>query len=257
MPLYDSEAVVLRTVDFKEADKIVTFLTPGHGRLSGLARGAKRLRSRFGASLEVLTHGRLVYFDRQGKNLIGINHFDVLRSFQGIREDLMQSASCQYLAELAMRFVPEREAAPECFALLLGALGQMEAVKDPEALLRIYEIQFLGLLGYAPRLDACVQCGRKAAAYGFSSKQGGLVCGSCGSALKDVASVSRGVIHFWRKASDLAVNRIGRIGLDGRLNGELKQILHRYLLYLLGREIRSFTFLERLRKEFGSLRAAR
>ncbi len=257
MPLYDSEAVVLRTVDFREADRIVTFLTPGHGRLSGLARGAKRLRSRFGASLEVLTHGRLVYFDRQGKNLIGINHFDVLHSFQGIREDLLRSASSQYLAELALHFVPERQAAPECFGLLVAALGQMEAAKGPEALLRIFEIQFLALLGYAPRLDACVSCGRKAAAYGFSSKQGGLVCGGCGGASKDLASVSRGAVHFWRKASELSRERIGRVALDRRLNGELKRVLHGYLLYLLGREIRSFTFLERLRREFGQVRAAR
>ncbi len=255
MPLYDSEALVLRTVDFREADKVVTFLTPGHGKLSGLARGAKRLRSRFGGSLEVLTHGRLVYFDRQGKNLIGINHFDLLHSFQGIREDLLRSASGQYLAELAMHFVPERAAAPECFALLLAALQQLGATRDPEALLRIFEIRFLGLLGYAPRLDACVQCGRNAATYGFSSKQGGLVCGGCGGS-RDVASVSRGTVHFWRKASELAGDRIGRVALDGRLNGELKQILHRYLLYLLGREIRSYTFLERLRREFGTLRAA-
>ncbi len=256
MPLYDSEALVLRSIDFREADKVVTFLTPGHGRLSGLARGAKRLRSRFGASLEVLTHGRLVYFDRQGKNLIGINHFDVLHSFQGLREDLIRSASGQYLAELALDFVPEREAAPDCFALLLAALGQLQGAKDPEALLRIFEIRFLALLGYAPRLDACVQCGRKASVFGFSSKQGGLVCSGCAGP-KDAASVSRGAVHFWRKASEIGADRMGRVGLDARLNGELKQILHRYLLYLLGREIRSYTFLERLRREFGGLRAVR
>lgn len=251
MPLASSEAIVLRKIDYQEADRIITFLTPDHGKLSGIAKGAKRIRSRVGPSLEVLTHGQLVYFDRPGKGLVSINHFDILASFRRVREDLIRSSSCQYLAELIIHFIPEREAAPEVFSLLLKAMHGIAGSRDPEAILRIFEIRFLSLAGFAPKMDACVLCGRTDGVFGFSMKEGGLVCASCGRS-DTGGRVSKGVLLFWRQALFMDTEKMDRIRLQGRLNTELKGFVHRYFLHLLGREIRSYNFLERVRKQTGT-----
>jgi DNA repair protein RecO (recombination protein O) len=248
MPLYSSEAIVLRRIDYREADRIVTFLTPDHGKVSGLARGVKRIRSRFGASLESLTYGKLVYFDRQGKNLISINHFDILKSFQQIRENLIRSCSCQYIAELVMQFVPEKEAAAEVFTLFLETLEGMTRSQDSDAILRIFEIRLLILIGYAPRVDACVLCGESEDISGISISEGGVVCPSCKGRAGEVRPISEGALFFWKQAPLMTSGHIDRVRLQKRLNNELKQILHRYFLYLLGREIRSYNFLEQVNK---------
>ncbi len=248
MPLYSSEAIVLRRIDYREADRIVTFLTPDHGKVSGLARGVKRMRSRFGASLETLTYGKLIYFDRQGRNLISINHFDILKPFQQIREDLICSSSCQYIAELVMQFVPEKEAAAEVFSLFLETLEGMTGSEDPNAILRIFEIRLLTLIGYAPRMDACVLCGEREHLSRISISEGGVVCPLCKGRAGEVRPISEGALFFWKQVSVMTLSNMDRVRLQKRLNNELKQVLHRYFLYLLGREIRSYKFLEQVNK---------
>jgi len=256
MPLYSTEAVVLRKIDYRESDQIMTFLTPDYGRISGLVRGAKRIRSRFGAALEMLTYGRLIYFDRQGKNLVSINHFDILKSFQRIREDLIRSASCQYMAELIMGLIPERESATEVFKLLVRSMEGMSATRDPDAVLRIFEIKFLSLIGFSPRMDACVFCGSSKGHFGFSIKDGGLVCSSCRGRAAETDPVPEGILFFWKQASAMDLTKMDRVRLQRRLNTGLKWLLHRYFLHLFGREIRSFIFLENLGKETGCLTPA-
>lgn len=253
MPLYSTEAVVLRKIDYRESDQIMTFLTPDYGRISGMVRGAKRIRSRFGASLEMLTYGKLIYFDRQGKNLVSINQFDILKSFQQIRENLIRSGSCQYMAELIMGFVPERESAAEVFKLFVRSMEGMSATRDPEAVLRIFEIRLLTLAGFAPKMDACVLCGNRQGRFMFSIKDGGLVCSSCQIRSAEAEPVPEGVGFFWRQALAMDLTKMDRVLLQGRLNAGLKRLLHRYFLHLLGREIRSFTFLEKLGQEAGCL----
>ncbi len=256
MPLFSTEAVVLRKIDYRESDQIMTFLTPDYGRISGLVRGAKRIRSRFGASLEMLTYGRLIYFDRQGKNLVSINQFDILKSFQQIRENLIRSGSSQYMAELIIGFVPERESATEVFKLFVQSMEGMAVTRDPEAVLRIFEIRFLSLIGFAPRMDACVFCGNWKGRFRFSIKDGGLVCSSCEDHTAEADPVPEGILFFWKQALAMDLTKMDRVRLQRRLNTGLKWLLHRYFLHLLGREIRSFIFLENLGKEAGYLTPA-
>jgi DNA repair protein RecO (recombination protein O) len=257
MPLYNSEAIVLRKVAYRDADRIVTFFTPDQGKLSGLARGAGRLRSRYGSALEILTHGTLIYFDRQGKNLVQINHFDILHSFRKLREDLLRSASCQYLAELVLGLIPERAAAPEAFSFFLKTLEQIGRVSDPEPILRIFEIRFLVLTGFVPRMDACVHCGGDKGPFAFSATQGGVVCSRCRGRNSNVRPLSRGAIRFWEQALVREPEWFDRVRLEGKLNDELRHLLHGIFCGLLGREIRSYNFLTRLRKDVGSLTPSR
>ncbi len=253
MPLYSSEAIVLRKIDYRDADRIVTFLTPDRGKLAGLARGARRLKSRFGPSLETLTHGTLIYFDREGKNLVNVNHFDILHSFRKVREDLFRSASGQYLTELVLGLLPEREAAPETFRLLLQTLDRLQEAVEIEPILRIFEIRLLVLSGFAPRMDGCAQCGGGEGPFGFSLQQGGILCRDCRDRTDEGYQLSLGCLRFWEQALTLKGERLGQVRLERRLNRELRNLLHRYFRHLLGREIRSFVFLERLRKEIGGL----
>ncbi len=253
MPLYSSEAIVLRKIDYRDADRIVTFLTPDRGKLAGLARGARRFKSRFGPALETLTHGTLIYFDREGKNLVNVNHFDILHSFRKVREDLFRSASGQYLAELVLGLLPEREAAPEIFQLLLQTLDGLQRVVDPEPLLRIFEIRLLVLAGFAPRMDTCVQCGGRTGPFHFSLRQGGILCRDCRGSAAEGTPLSRGCLRFWQQALTLTGERLGQVRLEGKLNRELRELLHLYFRDLLGREIHSYRFLETLRTEIGGL----
>jgi DNA repair protein RecO (recombination protein O) len=248
MPIHSSEAIVLRKTDYRDADRVVTFLTRDSGKLAGLVKGAKRIRSRFGASLEVLTYGRLIFFERQTKNLVSVNEFDPIKPFQEIREDILRSCSAQYLAEVILQFIPEREAAREVFGLLLQALKKIAISKNADAILRIFEIRFLTLIGFAPRLDACVLCGQRKTRAGFSVREGGIVCTGCRQGQGKLYPMSDGCLFFWSQALTMNLDRMDRVRLEGQLARELKDLLHRYFVHLAGREIRSYAFLETVTK---------
>jgi DNA repair protein RecO (recombination protein O) len=256
MPIHTSEAIVLRKIDYGEADRIFTFLTSDQGKLSGMAKGVRSMRSRYGSSMELLTHGSLIYFDRQGKNLVSIRQFDILTSFQENRQDLILSSSSQYMAELVFHFVQEKESVPEVFALLLYALHGITHTRDTEAVLRIFEIRLLRLLGFAPRMDGCVHCGSTADYVGFCLKESGLICSSCKGHVSEHVSISQGLLFFWKQAMSMKLEKVDQVGLQGGLNRELKRLNHRYIRHLLGKEVRSFRFLENLQKEGQGLTAA-
>ena len=249
MPQRTSEALVLRTVDYRDADRIVTFLTRDQGRLSGLVRGARRLRNRRTAAMEVLARGRVLYFEKQGKDLVTVDRFEVEDLGLGLRGDLLALSAGLYLAEAALLFLPERQPAADLYDLLLRALDALPRAADVESLLRVVEIRLLDGLGFGPRMDACAACGGPAPARTFSVEQGGLVCPACAGSAGPVRKVSAGLVRFWISARGLAWPGPERLRLDPALNREVKALLYDLLRGLAGREIRSREFLDRLLAE--------
>ena len=90
MPLHKSEAIVLRSINLSEADKLVTFMTKQFGRVKCVAKSARKIKNRFGAALEPMSHIRLIYFGKENQTLYRLNHSDIIHSFQPIREDFQK-----------------------------------------------------------------------------------------------------------------------------------------------------------------------
>ncbi len=249
MGLQSTEAIVVGGHNLGEADRIVVFYTRDRGKVRAVAAGARRMRSRFGGSLEILTWGRLVYFERPQTTLHAVNEFSTLESFRGLREDLTRLGQGAYLIELVAAAVPDEEPNEELFLLLCSSLSLLEKVSSPDLLLRVYEIHLLKILGYLPELHHCLLCKAPtppAAGLGLSPRHGGLICPSCQPHARDCLPLSPPSLAFLLSVlrSDIAL--ILKIPEDTSINRELESCLGSCLAYFLGKTIRSRDFLARI-----------
>jgi len=175
-------AVVLRTVDFGESDRVVTLLTRDRGKLGAFARGARASRKRFGGALEPFTLLTAELVSRSGGDLMTLESVQVERSFHEIRSDLARIACAAYATEVARELVREHEPHPGLHDLLVDYLGRLAAAPAAPAGLRAFELAALGEAGFQPRVDGCARCGGEVPpgeGAPFSVQDGGLLCHSC------------------------------------------------------------------------------
>ncbi|MBX6377649.1 MAG: DNA repair protein RecO, partial [Clostridia bacterium] len=156
--LYRAEAVVLKGSEFGEADRLITCLTPDRGLVRAVARGARRPHSRLGGVLLPFAHVDLLCW--RGRSLDGISQAELREGFRPLRESLARMARAAFACELAGALVPERQASPAAFRLLLSALRALVESAHPDRVLLAYTLQAVSLAGFQPRLDACAACGR-------------------------------------------------------------------------------------------------
>jgi len=180
-----TEAVVLRSLRFAEADRILHIYTEARGRLGAIAKGVRRTRSRFGGRLEPLSHVELVLHQGSGE-LATVTGVDLVRSHARAREDSYRLGVGLVGAEAMLRLFPEQEANPRAFEALTRFLDLLDEVTpSPSELPHLdslglaFQLKLLWLAGYLPHLGSCADCGGPGPFAGYSAKAGGVVCRSC------------------------------------------------------------------------------
>jgi DNA repair protein RecO (recombination protein O) len=149
MPLYTADALVLRTYKLGEADRIVVFLTRDRGKKRGVAPNARKSRRRFGAALEPLTEVRVSYFEKERRELVGLNYAEPLRSpLSAVSPEALGYS--HYFAELIDEWAAEADADERLFRLGISALDALVGGAPVEALARYFECWLLRLQGVYP-----------------------------------------------------------------------------------------------------------
>jgi DNA repair protein RecO (recombination protein O) len=241
-----SAAVVIGSFPLGESDRVVTFFSRDVGRVRGVARAARRMRSRFGGSLELFTLGELVFFDTGRSDLVRIDHFDVTHPFAALRERLDTLGEAAWVVEIVARTTGERDRQPALYGLLVRALRALETAPRPARVAVCFGVRCLDVLGHRPRLDRCVECGRT---YPFPRPalgEGGVVCDGCQSGADAVPVGPATVAAMERLRSarweDAVATPVGRAG------PELRALLDTHLSRLIGQPTRSGRFLRELRR---------
>ena len=176
-PLYRDQGVVLRTIKLGEADRIVTFVTQGRGKVRAVAKGVRKTKSRFGGRLEPMTHVALLLYEGRG-DLDVVTQADTLDAFRPVREDLDRVAKAQALLEAVDQIAQEREPNPRLYQMLVGALRALSA-GDSAMLLGAFFWKLLSLEGAHPLLDVCAGCGGDGPVEAFDLVEGGVLCRDC------------------------------------------------------------------------------
>ena len=157
MPLHTTDALILRTYKLNEADRIVVFLTRDRGKKRGVAKGARRLRSRFRGALEPLTRASVVYFEKESRELVSLNDADTERSpLSAFHPEALGYVG--YLAELIDEWAPENDPNEKLFRLGAAVVEAFAADVPVEALVRYFEYWLLRLQGVYPSVSACQRC---------------------------------------------------------------------------------------------------
>ncbi|HEX8493309.1 MAG TPA: DNA repair protein RecO [Pyrinomonadaceae bacterium] len=162
MGLVETEAIVLRVYPLAEADKIVVCLTRSAGVVRAVAKGARRLKSRYGAGLEPFTLLHLSYFEKEGRELVTLRQTEIQRSYFHLSQRAETIAALSYLSELVLEFAPPHEPNEKLFRMVRATLEAVpQGAVDLNPLLRYFEVWTLKLAGFLPELRRCAECGRK------------------------------------------------------------------------------------------------
>ena len=177
-PLYRDQGVVLRTIKLGEADRIVTFVTQGHGKVRAVAKGVRKTKSRFGGRLEPITHLALQFYE--GRELDVVTQADTIDHFRAVRDDLDRVAKATSMLEAVDQVAQEREPNPRLYQMLVGALRALAAGNAP-LIVPGFFWKLLSLEGAHPILDGCASCGSDDidGLCAFDLAEGGALCRDC------------------------------------------------------------------------------
>jgi DNA repair protein RecO (recombination protein O) len=241
MPVYTSDALILRTYKLAEADRIVVFLTRDRGKKRGVAKGARRARSRFTGTLEPLTRAGVAYYERELRDLVRINYVETQRSALAAVARGTQDASAlghaEYFAELIDEWAPEGHADERLFRLGSSVI---------DALARYFEFWLLRLQGVYPQLSSCPQCGGAFDGGAvMPAREAQYVCLRCAENAGTTLSLL--AMRFLRTAAACRPDALIDAPLDPGAARELETAHRRLLLVHLEKELKSARVLRQMR----------
>jgi DNA repair protein RecO (recombination protein O) len=221
MPARETEAIILKTFPLGEADRLVSFLGRSSGRVRGVASGARRIKNRYGSTLEVLSHVQIWYTQRETRELVRIQQAELLESFHQAQTDYGLSTGLAAISEIAELVLPEHEVSEPMFRLILLTAREIERTKNWTLPLTYFAFWTVRLGGWLPRFDRCASCdtafGSKAAFY--AAHKPGLFCENCRRpAMRPVHLEAR------KLAERFANERLDRIDFPGSMQESAREL---------------------------------
>ncbi|HXX30555.1 MAG TPA: DNA repair protein RecO [Myxococcaceae bacterium] len=241
MERWTDEALVLGTLDYADADRLVTLFTRTRGRLTAFAAGARKSRRRFAGALEPCTLLRAQLVARRGSTL-RLDGVDVVRAFHRLRDDLPRLGRALYAVELCRELVREEEPHPELFDAARTWLAELEEGAAGPTSLLAFELRALALAGLMPRFDACCLCGGEPGPEPrFDPGHGGTVCLRCQGRAPGAARVPPE--HLLALS---ALQAGARTPLPPAVRAAARGLLNAFIAHQLGRPLKGVEFLRQL-----------
>ncbi|HLZ93669.1 MAG TPA: DNA repair protein RecO [Candidatus Acidoferrum sp.] len=181
MPARETEAIILKTFPLGEADRLVSFLGRASGRVRGVAAGARRVKNRYGSTLEILSHVQIWYVEKETRELVRIQQCELLESFHKAQSDYELSTGLAVVSEVSQLVLPDHEVAEPMFRLILLTAREIERTGNWTLPLSYFGFWTVRLGGWLPRFDGCSRCGAalgSGLAY-HAAWEPGLLCENC------------------------------------------------------------------------------
>ena len=245
---YTTDAIVLTRFDLGEADRVLTLITPGVGKLKAIAKGIRRPTSRIGGSLEPFAELRVAL--ARGRTFDVVTQVSVGHPWLRLRDSLESAATAWYLAELADRSLEERHAAEPIYHLLRRAYELLDAGMAPGRVARWYEMHLADELGVRPETDRCVECDRllePAEQFRWIPPLGGVLCERCPGPPHERAGLSLEGLKLLKAYQRLDVEALAGLRLADGVEGEVEAAMRDFISGILERRARSLAFLDEVR----------
>ena len=260
-PCEATPCLVLRVVDYGDADRIVTLLTAAHGKISALAKGARSSRRRFGAALSSFGFGEAMLEERRGQDLWSLSDLHVTRGFPNLPHELSRFGHAAYACELCLHLCPPHVPEPEVLRLLVTLLDFLDglpiAEKPSPLALRVFELRLLSAVGLALQLDDCAACGGpvpEAELVPLDVKRGGVLCSACflgplpaqlGPQGGGLSSALRQSLHQLGEL-DLSAAALSSVRLDPVGHAKVRELLQSLVQHHLGHGLRAVEFIAKM-----------
>jgi DNA repair protein RecO (recombination protein O) len=244
MPARETEAIILKTFPLGEADRLVSFLGRTSGRLRGVAAGARRVKNRYGSTLEILSHVQMWYVEKETRDLVRIQQCELLESFHKAQSDYALSTGLAVISETSELVLPEKEAAEPMFRLILLTAREIERTGDWALPLSYFAFWTVRLGGWLPRFDRCSACGTPFGAQSayHARWEPGLLCEKCRRpGMKPLPSAARNLAE--RFASE-RLDRLENVAALKPAAGELREAALNWIEHHSDRNLNTRALLE-------------
>ncbi len=242
--IQSTEGIVLKTFDLRETSRIATFFTKKRGKVKGVLKGIRKDPRKFGSNIDKFSVNDIVYYEYTRSDLHLVSQCDLKQFYFSIRQDYKRNVAANYMLELVDTVMPPEHPNKRIYRLMLDYLESLESIDDIDRLVHIFQIKILLLSGFRPHIDACVKCHKKVGGkVRFSLRAGGLICSSCPTTEVNFTTISKGTIASMLHIEQSDWPKSLRLGLTNTARKELKFILNNFLVYHLGRKIRSAKYL--------------
>jgi DNA repair protein RecO (recombination protein O) len=230
---FTTEALVIGSMRYGEADRIVTLYTRERGRLGAIAKGVRRTKSKVGGRLEPFSLVRATLYS--GRGLYTVVGVDTLRTFQGVRDELFRLEEGARLFTAVRHLFPGEEASAPAFNLLVRGVARLADSPDQIAAARVVlatRLKLLALLGYAPEMSHCANCNSDGPLYGFAPSLGGVICEPCAALGASFCfALSTGAVSTLRTLLANPLAEVESFDLDDRAVAEVEQVVAQTLAY--------------------------
>lgn len=251
---YTTPALVLKRINYGDHDLIINLFSLDRGKVSVIAKAAKKSVKRFGGVLELFSALEAVIKPGRGKGLPVLQEAALIQPFANIRSDVVKTAYASYWAELVNTWMEEYDCQALIFKLLAYVFAELDkGAAGNRALSILFQIRFMALSGLAPNLSQCSRCGLDVAGIAsheisFSMARGGLVCGACSATAGRRMPLSRGTVKQlgWIQLREL--EKAQRMKFSEQALTEGLALCEAFVPYHLGKEPKSLKFLRQMRK---------
>jgi len=252
---YVTDAIVLSRFDLGEADRVMTLITPGHGKLKAIAKGIRRPTSRLGGSLEPFAELRVAL--AHGRTFDVVTEVRVGQAWLRMRDSLEGAATAWYLAELADRSLEERHEAEPIYMLLRRAYELLDAGMAANRVARWFEMRLADELGVRPEVDRCVECDRVlevTESFRWVPPLGGVLCERCPGPPSGRTGLSLEALKLLKAYQRLDIEALASLRLAEGTEREVEASLRDFLRISLERDARSLAFLDEVRERHAQSR---
>jgi DNA repair protein RecO (recombination protein O) len=246
---YQTEAIIIKKTKLGEADTILTLYTPHLGKIQGFAKSLRKTKSKMAGHLEMLTHSQISL--ARGRNIDTITGAQTINSFLPLKSDLELTSCALYATELVNQFAADDVEDYPIFQLLLATMQRLCQGGNSDLVLRYFELQLLGKVGYRPQLEQCVACHKplKETANSFCPGAGGMVCSSCRPTQPFAYPLSFEAQKALRLLQGGDYESASRMTLTPELSHQIAVVIRNYIRYLLERDVKSAAWLDALKAQ--------
>ena len=248
MSYLKTKGLIIREVNTGEADKIVTLFSRNRGRISALAKGARRPRSKLIAGTQFLSYCDYVLFC--GRDMYSINSCEVVEPFYEIRNDMIRLTYAAHFVDIINDAIQENQPSPRVLQLLLNSLHMLSKTdKEPALIARIFELRFLSIMGFAPFVRGCIICGREDITdVSFSFRKCGFICSNEACTTNDsfALELSQGAVRAIQHIVHSKFEDLFSFKLSAQVLAELGGVTKRYLRERLEKDYTKLDFLKEI-----------
>jgi DNA repair protein RecO (recombination protein O) len=254
MSSYSTPAIMLRKMDFGDYDLIITLFTLKEGKITVIAKSAKKSTKRFGGILELFSILEVVYGTGRRKGLPVLQEAALKQPFPSIRSSMLKAAYASYWTELINEWMEDGHAEIRLYQLFYHVLKELDAGQTPEGALSIlFQMRFLKMFGLAPNLQSCGTCRTdmekvEETTVIFNLTKGAVTCDQCAAGSGRKMTLTKGTVKqlLWIEKGEL--EQATRIRFDSDTMKAGEELLEAFVPYHLGKDLRSLKFLRQIRK---------